>query len=192
MCIRDSPKSALEVNYAVIRTNSPKSSMPAKMIIRVFTLPIIIYSTNYSRDFKCILSSVITWANLLVHLCHAWWFHRQQPGLYTIQAYIMYLYRGAGTGLVLALCLSTATRPFHHWVKPGFHSNAIACVSCGFRLRNASDCVWMETGLNSSMTGAIQNLYDSISIVVHDQLSTFTTELKFSSLVNVMSSQSPL
>ena len=30
------------------------------------------------------------------------------------------------------------------YVKPGFHSNAIACVSCGFRLRNArnaSDCV---------------------------------------------------
>ena len=26
--------------------------------------------------------------------------------------------------------------------------NASACVSCGFRLRNASDCVWMETGLN--------------------------------------------
>ena len=29
-------------------------------------------------------------------------------------------------------------------VKPGFHSNASACVSCGFRLRNArnaSDCV---------------------------------------------------
>jgi len=70
------------------------------------------------------------------------------------------------------------------WVKPGFHSNAIACVgkqpimvatastehsywlalafvawklsancvSCGFRLRNArnaSDCVWMETGLDT-------------------------------------------
>ena len=35
-------------------------------------------------------------------------------------------------------------------LKPGFHSNAIVCVSCGFRLRNArnaSDCVWMETGL---------------------------------------------
>jgi len=37
------------------------------------------------------------------------------------------------------------------WLKPGFHSNASACVSCGFRLRNAcnaSDCVWMETGLD--------------------------------------------
>ena len=31
-------------------------------------------------------------------------------------------------------------------LKPGFHSNAIACVSCGFRLRY--DCVWMEIGLN--------------------------------------------
>ena len=34
-------------------------------------------------------------------------------------------------------------RPFS-CLKPGFHSNAIACVSCGFRLRNArnaSDCV---------------------------------------------------
>jgi len=66
-----------------------------------------------------------------------------------------------------------------HSLKPVFHSNAIACVgkqpilvatastehsywlalayasaclSCGFRLRNArnaSDCVWMETGPNS-------------------------------------------
>jgi len=51
-----------------------------------------------------------------------------------------------------------------HWLKPwlkrkphrssGNHdwllANASACVSCGFRLRNArnaSDCVWMETGL---------------------------------------------
>ena len=33
----------------------------------------------------------------------------------------------------------------HSWLR------AIACVSCGFHLRNArnaSDCVWMETGLN--------------------------------------------
>jgi len=27
-----------------------------------------------------------------------------------------------------------------------------ACVSCGFRLHNTSDCVWMETGLKSEMT----------------------------------------
>ena len=35
----------------------------------------------------------------------------------------------------------------HDWLL----ANARACVSCGFRLRNArndSDCVWMETGLN--------------------------------------------
>jgi len=35
-------------------------------------------------------------------------------------------------------------------LKPGFHSKAIACVSSSFHLRNArnaSDCVWMETGL---------------------------------------------
>ena len=34
----------------------------------------------------------------------------------------------------------------HDWLL----ANASACVSCGFRLRNAgnaSDCVWMETGL---------------------------------------------
>jgi len=37
----------------------------------------------------------------------------------------------------------------HDWLL----ANASACVSCGFRLRNArnaSDCVWMETGLKSS------------------------------------------
>ena len=33
----------------------------------------------------------------------------------------------------------------HDWLL----ANASACVSCGFRLRNASDCVWMETGLYS-------------------------------------------
>ena len=40
-------------------------------------------------------------------------------------------------------------------LKPRFHSNASACVSCGFRLRNAhnaSDCVWMETGLQTKPT----------------------------------------
>jgi len=31
----------------------------------------------------------------------------------------------------------------HDWLL----ANASVCVSCGFRLRNASDCVWMETGL---------------------------------------------
>jgi len=38
----------------------------------------------------------------------------------------------------------------HDWLL----ANASACVSCGFRLRNArnaSDCVWMETGLKPSM-----------------------------------------
>ena len=34
----------------------------------------------------------------------------------------------------------------HDWLLV----NASACVSCGFRLRNASDCVWMETGLKTS------------------------------------------
>jgi len=36
----------------------------------------------------------------------------------------------------------------HDWLL----ANASACVSCRFRLRNArnaSDCVWMETGLNT-------------------------------------------
>ena len=38
----------------------------------------------------------------------------------------------------------------HDWLL----ANTSACVSCGFRLRNArnaSDCVWMETGLNCSV-----------------------------------------
>ena len=38
-------------------------------------------------------------------------------------------------------------------------ANAIACVSCGFHLRNArnaSDCVWMETGLEAAC--ALHNL----------------------------------
>ena len=38
----------------------------------------------------------------------------------------------------------------HDWL----HANSIACVSCGFRLRNArnaSDCVWMETGLHTDV-----------------------------------------
>jgi len=46
---------------------------------------------------------------------------------------------------VTASCRQTAAV-----VKPGFHPNASACVSCGFHLgtaRNASDCIWMETGL---------------------------------------------
>ena len=37
----------------------------------------------------------------------------------------------------------------HGWLL----ANASACVSCGFRLRNArnaSECVWMETGLNGT------------------------------------------
>ena len=33
----------------------------------------------------------------------------------------------------------------HDWLL----ANASACISCGFRLRNTSDCVWMETGLHS-------------------------------------------
>ena len=38
----------------------------------------------------------------------------------------------------------------HDWLL----ANASACVSCGFRLRNArnaSDCVWMETGLEACL-----------------------------------------
>ena len=78
---------------------------------------------------------------------------------------------------------SLAVRRLRGWVldrvqlKPGFHSNAIACiacvagvaytktarnasacVSCGFRLRNArdaSDCVWMETGLDADHSIAL-------------------------------------
>ena len=60
-----------------------------------------------------------------------------------------------GFGVKQVGCLFWLRRPTYRLqiVKPGFHSNAIACVSCGFRLRNAcnarnaSDCVWMETAL---------------------------------------------
>ena len=34
----------------------------------------------------------------------------------------------------------------HDWLL----ANTSACFSCGFHLRNASDCVWMETGLNAN------------------------------------------
>jgi len=37
------------------------------------------------------------------------------------------------------------------WLQPGFHSNSIACVACVVwtkTARNASACVWMETGLD--------------------------------------------
>jgi len=48
----------------------------------------------------------------------------------------------------------------HDWLL----ANASACVSCGFRLRNArnaSDCVWMETGLShvNAMNGT-DHLHD--------------------------------
>ena len=43
----------------------------------------------------------------------------------------------------------------HDWLL----ANAIACVSCGFHLRNArnaSDCVWMETGLSQCLADATE------------------------------------
>jgi len=43
----------------------------------------------------------------------------------------------------------------HDWLL----ANASACVSCGFRLRNASDCVWMETGLKCSLKNVLTSLY---------------------------------
>ena len=45
----------------------------------------------------------------------------------------------------------------HDWLL----ANASACVSCGFRLRNARnarDCVWMETGLHVSRAVAVNKL----------------------------------
>jgi len=52
----------------------------------------------------------------------------------------------------------------HDWLL----ANASACVSCSFRLRNAcnaSDCVWMETGLekNSSTVPAIERYISRLS-----------------------------
>jgi len=57
-------------------------------------------------------------------------------------------------------------------LKPGFHSNPSACVSCGFRLRNArnaSDCVWMETGTDaiSSVHPRWFNLYLHCKLTGH-------------------------
>ena len=43
----------------------------------------------------------------------------------------------------------------HDWLL----ANASACVSCSFRLRNArnaTDCVWMETGLNIGRTRNVE------------------------------------
>ena len=43
--------------------------------------------------------------------------------------------------------LALTQAPANDWLL----ANASACISCGFRLRNArsaSDCVWMETRLN--------------------------------------------
>jgi len=50
------------------------------------------------------------------------------------------------------LCHSSGN---HDWLL----ANAIACVSCGFHLcnaRNASDCVWMETGLKDVIKKSMQ------------------------------------
>ena len=44
----------------------------------------------------------------------------------------------------------------HDWLL----ANASACVSCGFRLRNArnaSDCVWMESGLEGCQANCISS-----------------------------------
>ena len=43
-------------------------------------------------------------------------------------------------------------------------ANASACVSCGFRLRNArnaSDCVWMETGFEKDMVWSVLEWKDA-------------------------------
>ena len=45
----------------------------------------------------------------------------------------------------------------HDWLL----ASAIACVSCGFHLRNARnaiDCVWMETGLEKGWITTIQRI----------------------------------
>ena len=47
----------------------------------------------------------------------------------------------------------------HDWLL----ANAIACVSCGFHLRNArnaSDCVWMETGRLHNKPVALYTMQD--------------------------------
>ena len=51
--------------------------------------------------------------------------------------------RSCDSALAAHKCKGMTTLSSHAYLllKPGFHSNAFACVSCGFRLRNASDCV---------------------------------------------------
>jgi len=56
----------------------------------------------------------------------------------------------------------------HDWL----FVNASACVSCGFRIRNArnaSDCVWMETGLKS-LTAPMHMQTHSFIIACHSKL----------------------
>jgi len=64
----------------------------------------------------------------------------------------------------------------HDWLL----ANASACVSCGFRLRNArnaSDCVWMETGLQS-ITESIRIIMFKIKNWQEGSLVYHTCELK--------------
>ena len=60
----------------------------------------------------------------------------------------------------------------HDWLL----ANASACVSCGFRLRNArnaSDCVWMETGLQTRAGAtATRRLWEQLSIACRDRMTS--------------------
>jgi len=56
--------------------------------------------------------------------------------------------------------------------------NASACVSCGFRLRNvrnASDCVWMETGLQSCDISTNSNTVSGLLQTSHNNNCFFFT-----------------
>ena len=68
----------------------------------------------------------------------------------------------------------------HDWLL----ANASACVSCGFRLRNArnaSDCVWMETGLQPCSPLPSSPLSLSITpTVFHSRLKIYLFQKSFS------------
>ena len=79
----------------------------------------------------------------------------------------------------------------HDWLL----ANASACVSCGFRLRNArnaSDCVWMETGLQYFLClSANSNQSTNQSISTYScknqwQIVTIKTDIKIG-FINVWS-----
>ena len=81
--------------------------------------------------------------------------------------------------------VATASTEHSYWLALAFVAwnwlliaNASACVSCGFRLRNAhnaSDCVWMETGLYARLMTLSRALMhdESITCCAVSKISSF-------------------